>query len=73
MLALSVEEEEPEQPETLALLRRLRSFNTMYWEGGYANQPYILQLELNATIDAEIEHKNYKLVNLKNRMKKANG
>lgn len=49
--------DEPEQPEALAILRRLRRFNLTYWRGGYADQPHILMREFNTVIDAEIEHK----------------
>lgn len=57
----------PEQPEPLAILRRLRRFNfsVMMYSGGYLNQPHILMRELNTVMDAELEYDEFKLANLR--------
>ena len=55
--------ETPEQPEPLSILRRLRRFQLSYQSGGYADQPHILNRELNAVIDVELEVENIRLVN----------
>ena len=52
-----------EQPEPLAILRRLRRFNLPMWAGGYADQPYIHMLEQNIVVEAEIEMDNIKALN----------
>lgn len=57
--------EKPEQPETLALYRKLKMLNMSYWPGAYFHQPYILMLELSAVQNAEIEHRNNKAKLLK--------
>lgn len=33
------------------------------WQGGYADQPYILMRELNTVIEAEIEMENIQALN----------
>jgi len=55
----------PEQPEPLAILYQLRRFATTYWGGGLANQPYLLTLELNTCIDAELEFERRTAINAK--------
>lgn len=63
---LNIEEgvtDAPEQPEALAILRRLRRFNLPMWSGGYADQPSILMMELNTVIETEIEMENIHTVN----------
>lgn len=72
-LALSFETPKPTQPAPLRDLRIMRRLGLSYWEGGYANQPYIYTLETNAAIDAEIEHNNRKVINAMIRAKAGGG
>jgi hypothetical protein len=63
---LNIEEgtiEMPEQPEPLMVLRKLRRFNLTLWPGGYADQPAIHMMEMNAVIDVEIEQENIHVLN----------
>lgn len=53
----------PEQPEPLSILRELRRFNASWWPGGYADQPYLLLMELNCVIECELEDENVRYVN----------
>lgn len=57
----------PEQPEPLTTLRKLRRFNftSLYYSGGYSNQPHIWLAEIHAAIDGEIEYENIRIANLK--------
>lgn len=55
---------EPDMPEALELLYRLRTWNTLYWEGGLADQPCLLMEELEACIHAENSFKAKQLKNL---------
>jgi len=50
--------DQPEQPEPMTILRQLRRFNSTWWQGGYADQPWILMHEMNVVIEAEIDHEN---------------
>jgi hypothetical protein len=45
-----------EQPEPYLILQMLRSTGTTYWQGGLADQPYLLMKEINAAATGE---KNY--------------
>ena len=53
----------PEQPEPLQILYRTRRFGLPLWTGGYADQPHILLMELNACIDEEIAFHNLQVFN----------
>ncbi len=65
LLTLSIEEEAPEQPEVLSVLRQSRRLGVPAFNGSYQDWPYIATLELNACIDAEQEHKDLLLYALK--------
>jgi len=56
---------EGEQPEPFKILRMLRNFNTGYWAGGLADQPYFLLMEMNAAERGERKHLMRKAANLK--------
>lgn len=58
---------EPQQPEAMQILRRLRRLSIPYWGGGYADQPYILTLEFDTVAQAEYEHQ--RLIDAQNRLK----
>jgi hypothetical protein len=45
--------QKPPIPEPLQLFYQLRRWNTLYWPGGYANQPYLLMLEFEACLEGE--------------------
>lgn len=45
---------------------QLRRFNLNWSQGGYEDQPYLLYQELNKVCEAEEEHRNLKLINLRN-------
>lgn len=47
----------------MAILRKLRRFGLSMWDGGYADQPYILMRELNVVIEVEIEMENIQALN----------
>ena len=55
---LASEEEKIPMPEPYSLLLSLRRFDTMYWKGGYSDQPHLLMLELERAHDAEDEFKH---------------
>jgi len=74
LLHLALENEEvaePEQPEALSWLRRMRRLNLPMFDGGLYNQPYLFQLELDTVIEAEIEHQNILAANLRTKLKAA--
>lgn len=60
-----VPDERPIQPEPLTIRRSLQRLGLPYYVGSYINQPYILSLELNAVIDAELEYEHLQLINAK--------
>lgn len=45
-----------EQPEPLTVLNALRLLGTTYWEGGLAEQPYLLVMELNAAMKGKQQY-----------------
>lgn len=50
---------EPEQPEALSYVRRMRrlGYTTLQWsDGGFADQPHILMRELETVVVAEAEY-----------------
>ena len=63
--------EEPQQPQPLTDLRRLRRFNLTLWQGAYLDQPHIAIQEMNAVIDAEIAFEDMQAFN--RRLQKAVG
>jgi hypothetical protein len=63
--ALNTSDERPEQPFLLGLLRRSRSLQVPILDRSAMNMPYVLQLEIDAVIEAESEYTNRKIVNLK--------
>ncbi len=68
MLALALENEAPEQPEVLSILRQARRFNIPVFNGSFHDWPYHATQEMNAAIEAEIEHKNLLALNVKARL-----
>lgn len=58
--------EQPEQPEPLSEVRRLRRFNFAHlkYSGGVYNQPRYWMMEIHTVIDAENEYQNMIAANL---------
>lgn len=70
-LSLEVDDEEPEQPEVLSILRQSRRFNVPCWPGTILEWPYILLQELNVAIDAENDYHRRVEINLRKRAEQA--
>ncbi|PJF45111.1 MAG: hypothetical protein CUN55_00545 [Phototrophicales bacterium] len=63
---LSLEDQPPpERPQVLFILDRIRRYNTLYFNGGLQDQPYILMLELDTAIDTELEREAQEIKNLR--------
>ena len=61
---LKDESQRPDQPEPLAILHSLQNMNTSYWDGGFADQPYLLMLELQQCINAKSDYIEMQMKNL---------
>lgn len=57
------EQDVPEQPQILAILREQRRLDVKYYDAPLPKLPYIFRMELNTAIDAEIEFKEIQLTN----------
>ena len=68
---LDAQQEKLELPDPFATLLSLRRFNTMYWEGGYADQPHLLMQELEAAAAAESEFQHVQRINAEQRARNA--
>lgn len=60
-------EDTPEQPQILGLIREARRLGVPFFNGAIWDLPYIYRLEWNAALDAEVDYKNRQALNLKNK------
>jgi hypothetical protein len=63
LLQLATENEDPEQPQILAIIRETKRFGIPYYDAPLPQWPYILRMEWNICIDAEIEFTELQLLN----------
>jgi hypothetical protein len=63
LFQLATENDDPEQPQILSILREQKRLGTPYYDAPIPHWPYILRMEMNYAIDAEIEHTELQLAN----------
>jgi hypothetical protein len=64
-----VSDEELPVPEALILISEMRSHNeTLYWDGRWADQPYLLYLEFEQILRAEDEIKELIRINQRQKL-----
>lgn len=54
---------EPEPPQPYITYRRLQAYSSLYYDGGYANQPYLMMREFDQCVRAENEMETIRAFN----------